>query len=511
MDPFTLVVIIGSIVTSTASFTSSVSKVADGLTRSDPSLKNTIQELNVLMLVLGECENIFTSGTEVSKAAEGALSICLERYNHLMEMLQRYRIESKGSFATSMRKLRVYLKESERKLAFDAFRDSVILLRDLASEVRMNKQLVKMSVGMAELMADFSEPDSDQAAIGSSSSQSQGGQLPPQIPVRSYTGSSLPPGKRKDAMQAFAKLIEANFTRDATIIIDKQSGEGPSRFRYIPVRAKMDTGCDDNLISHELLTDNGVVETMLVPNDENKEFMSVQGFRFSPEYQIELTWYQDREMKARQSVFHVVKDAPFDILLGSKRMAMELQSPALILANRHKKKAEIAAQKANYDKQKREAADLELKLLQQGKNERDALAAQQAAAVAGAQAHGTTPTGPNAQGVAQQAAAAIVGQTGRTNPAGTIPAGTSGQGSAQQAATVAGPQTGGTNLTGTGTQGTSQTAATVAGPQPPAPNSTGTNTQVTAQQVAVGSRTTFRGSNTQGNGGATNNAGSATP
>lgn len=72
----------------------------------------------------------------------------------------------------------------------------------------------------------------------------------------------------------------------------------------------------------------------------------MKGFSFTPDFEIELTWYQEQQMKSKRSKFYIVKDAPFDILLGSWRFAHEFKhprSPALILASRRKGRSKLRA------------------------------------------------------------------------------------------------------------------------------------------------------------------------
>lgn len=151
---------------------------------------------------------------------------------------------------------------------------------------------------------------------------------------------SSPASKQKEIQQGFLKLLQSNYTRDITIVVDVGTGVGPDRFRYIPARAKMDTGCDEDMVSLDLLLRAGIKQEDLKPIDEETgiEFVSVQGLTAKPEHEIELTWYQDKSMKIRVSRFYVMREAPFDLLLKSTRLSQEIRSPSLILAGRRKNK-----------------------------------------------------------------------------------------------------------------------------------------------------------------------------
>jgi hypothetical protein len=94
-----------------------------------------------------------------------------------------------------------------------------------------------------------------------------------------------PRRKEKVVMQELAKLIKSNFTRDATIIIDTSTGSGPPRFKYLPVRAKMDTGCDENFVSFDLLVEAGINEELFEVIEKRKGLNSVE-LRVSNSLQI---------------------------------------------------------------------------------------------------------------------------------------------------------------------------------------------------------------------------------
>lgn len=140
---------------------------------------------------------------------------------------------------------------------------------------------------------------------------------------------------------ALKDLIKQNFTRNATLVVDSGVGTFPERVRYVHVRAKMDTGCSDNLITMELVEKAGIPTSMLfeIPEDELVDLQGLEGAKCTPLYEVHLTWYQDGDMKMRESSFYVIKDGPFDMLIGSRRFAQDLHdNPALIVGRLKKKK-----------------------------------------------------------------------------------------------------------------------------------------------------------------------------
>ena len=175
----------------------------------------------------------------------------------------------------------------------------------------------------------------------------------PEVGRHESPGQNL---KKKVALYEMAKLMRSNFTRDITIAIQIDAQSMPI---YIPARAKVDTGCDENLVAREVVERSGFTDSeldrLLIPIETEQKitFEGIENATFSPKFQITLTWYQDRQMKSVKETFFVVEDAPFDVNIGLKRFARDfLRSPALILASRHKKKGK--------DKEKSEASVVKL-------------------------------------------------------------------------------------------------------------------------------------------------------
>jgi hypothetical protein len=142
-------------------------------------------------------------------------------------------------------------------------------------------------------------------------------------------------------MKELAELLKSNFTRNVTIVV--QRGE-PPRSYYIPLRAKVDTGCDKNLISMQILKERGYnpeeFSEKFKPVEEDLEvhFEGINGFAFSPEYAINLTWYYNNNMSMQQGLFYVVEESPFDMLFGSEQWKKDLKNPVLFTGSREKGK-----------------------------------------------------------------------------------------------------------------------------------------------------------------------------
>jgi hypothetical protein len=146
--------------------------------------------------------------------------------------------------------------------------------------------------------------------------------------------------------RTWRELITQNFTRNATIVLDSGAGALPEKVKYIHVRAKMDTGCNDNLITLDLFDRAQIDKALLVeiPEEDQFELTMIEGAKCTPMYKIPLTWYQDGDMKMRHSEFYVVKNGPFDMLIGSRRFAQDFDAhshPGFLIGKKSKKKGEF--------------------------------------------------------------------------------------------------------------------------------------------------------------------------
>jgi hypothetical protein len=81
-----------------------------------------------------------------------------------------------------------------------------------------------------------------------------------------------------------------------------------------------------------------------IAEEDQFELAMIEGAKCTPTYKIPLTWYQDGDMKMRHSEFYVVKDGPFDMLIGSHRFAQDFDAhshPGLIIGKKKKEKGEF--------------------------------------------------------------------------------------------------------------------------------------------------------------------------
>src|SRR4051812_25639711 len=60
-------------------------------------------------------------------------------------------------------------------------------------------------------------------------------------------------GRIGGTLRELSKLIRTNFTRDVVLVIDISTSVGAPRMKYLPGRAKVDTGCEESLVAYDFL------------------------------------------------------------------------------------------------------------------------------------------------------------------------------------------------------------------------------------------------------------------
>lgn len=100
------------------------------------------------------------------------------------------------------------------------------------------------------------------------------------------------------------------------------------------VRGKLDSGCDENWVSTEVLTRAGI-EDQVEPIEDSTTYTAFGGEKFKPVGKIDITWYAVNASKSRSTTFFVHHGVPFDMVLGRIFIAEEsifvFNKPALAL------------------------------------------------------------------------------------------------------------------------------------------------------------------------------------
>lgn len=87
-------------------------------------------------------------------------------------------------------------------------------------------------------------------------------------------------------------------------------------------RGILDTGCEDNWISLEIIERAGMVPSV-VQNTFGNILTGFGGGLVESKGSITITWYVNNASKTRQTTFLVAKHGPFDLLLGNKSIFSE--------------------------------------------------------------------------------------------------------------------------------------------------------------------------------------------
>ncbi|KAF4949947.1 hypothetical protein FGADI_8548 [Fusarium gaditjirri] len=259
------------------------------------------------------------------------------------------------------------LKEPELMVVYNSFRDSVLLLRDLSSTLRMDQQLLHMSMAMAQIISENDE----HSFIG----YGDGSHAPAAVPktkALKVPGDTRPVREQANRRVAFVsevqELIANDFTRSLVLVVPN----GTDSFRFVTVRNKIDTGSDENFVNADLLQRHEIDPATITPipeeTREERTLHMLNDFKFTPTEEIRLSWHKPNDMKQRESDFVIVQDAPFDVLIGSKQWQSEVKKSALLLIGRHKSK-----EKEQKENAKKEMENAERRLKAQLEQSKDLL------------------------------------------------------------------------------------------------------------------------------------------
>jgi len=143
------------------------------------------------------------------------------------------------------------------------------------------------------------------------------------------------------------ELSETGFTRSITLIIDTvdavRNNDQSSISRYVQkevkILSKLDTASDANLVSYDMLVQEGLREDLLVsiPADKRVELHGLDGAKCTPEWEVTLRWYKAKDMKRRQDKFLVVKEAPFEVLFSSDSSFRQLSDRSVLVSKERQK------------------------------------------------------------------------------------------------------------------------------------------------------------------------------
>lgn len=87
-------------------------------------------------------------------------------------------------------------------------------------------------------------------------------------------------------------------------------------------RGKLDTGCDQNWISMEVLERAGLRKS-IDPIESTQSYIAFGGGEFEPIGKVDIDWYATNASKSNRTSFLVHHDVPFDMVLGRIWIAEE--------------------------------------------------------------------------------------------------------------------------------------------------------------------------------------------
>ena len=141
----------------------------------------------------------------------------------------------------------------------------------------------------------------------------------------------------------FATLMSTDWTRSLVLVIQVPEMTHPSGLKFIPVRNKIDTGSDENLVSAELLSKHGMDSSKIQPIPSEKQgertLRMLNGFTFTPTQEVRLQWHRPHDMRQREDTFVIVPEAPFDVLIGSEQFKDEAKTKLFFVFGRNKSKS----------------------------------------------------------------------------------------------------------------------------------------------------------------------------
>ncbi|KAI3390438.1 hypothetical protein diail_9644, partial [Diaporthe ilicicola] len=321
MDPISIVAVVSILFSNSAS----ALLVVQNFARSAETVERLQREFVVLHHVLKDCHEMITENTTTPKSIEVCLEMCLQKYRDLLNILEDLLAKPKY-----WRRLLYTFKEHELLTTYNGFRDSVLLLRDLSSDMKMNRQFVQISVAMAKIMAEDEdeedyESDNETGDRTARSSEDRTERTQNQVSRISAPTQPKRPKRRRRGPQFladFANLMSSDFTRSLILVIEVEGAVDHMRLKMVPVRNKIDTGSDENFVSKALITkhrmDPNIIQELPANKQQERTLEMLDNLTFTPKQEVTISWHKPQDKKQRETTFIIVDSGLFDVLIGSK-------------------------------------------------------------------------------------------------------------------------------------------------------------------------------------------------
>ncbi|CAN9232778.1 unnamed protein product [Alternaria alternata] len=162
------------------------------------------------------------------------------------------------------------------------------------------------------------------------------------------------------AEEVVAKSVArgVHFDPDPSLVLGTVVIVHETQPRFVPVRAKYDTGSDANFVPYELVRKNGLsdfLKKLETTSPEDNVFLGLNNQEYIIDHTIELQWSAATMRHVRTTQFHVAEGLPYDVVLGNpfiqenqvfhpERVALPLHHKLGTSAERKEEKARLEAQ-----------------------------------------------------------------------------------------------------------------------------------------------------------------------
>lgn len=325
---------------------------------SKDALIKSVQQLSLLQQILIETQSTLLD--QVSPAISGALLDC----DACLEAV----VKAFGSKKQSEEDMMELVTNS-----LSRFRESVLLLHQIASSTTASSKLNVMQQSISLLAKAFGE-------VASSGDDHE---------------SSLPPGKlavlveSRERVKLMTDFLDEKFVLNAILV----GNQGTETIVVIPVRCFLDTGSDSFFID-EKLARHSALKHHIKPVEQGYSFHGLGKSVFEPTEFTTLRWHLPGQRKSQESIFYLVKNAPFDLLIPPQVFSVlseqETQHPLFDLSD-HLETGRVLLTQRGKRTAAEKLADEQKQIEDRAEQSRDFLRTHQVAAQTAMPGTGTPP------------------------------------------------------------------------------------------------------------------------
>ncbi|KAK4224845.1 hypothetical protein QBC38DRAFT_484587 [Podospora fimiseda] len=325
---------------------------------------NVMSDVSLLLTILAECaEAINPTRYSLPLPASVKLSLeaCVKQQLDLTAILEEILPKNDDSkrarvFKRIMFSLPHQLDDMKKR--YITFKESILLLRNLISDLRTRNEFQEMRGFMLEAIINDLPKHSDdttKAPEAQPNDDLSHNKYPLAYTLESRASGSRPDGendrKNKEtqireaaskvadvekpkpeenkqrtkverSFERFIELLQFDFKCTVILAIEQESSEGFDRWKFEPVVAVVDTGTNQNFINRKLLTDNNMDMSKVVPittEDKIPRTLETLDTLFEPKEKITLKWRGDSDRVERKNTFIVVDTSTsFDVIIAMK-------------------------------------------------------------------------------------------------------------------------------------------------------------------------------------------------